>query len=139
MAVGEGDGRIASAPFLAEEGSEGASDDLAAADDHHVGPVDGDLVVEKEGVDRLGGAGEGSPLFTAQEAAQVERVEAVDIFFRVDLVDDAEGVDRSGEGELDQDAVDFGGSVELFDGVEELFFSDACGEGDEVGGDPDGG
>ena len=102
-----GHGRLA----LEHQHGDRLADDVGLADHHHV--ETGHVVVHR--VEQLGHAERGARNDAARagrQAADVDRVEAVDILARRDRAQHDAGVDVRGQGNLDQDAVDFGIGIE---------------------------
>ena len=63
---------------------------------------------------------EGRVDLAGAELADIDEVEAVDVLFRRDRLDDLAGIDVAGQRKLDQDAVDRGIGVELLDQREKI-------------------
>lgn len=123
-AVADGDGGVG---FLEEHG-DGKANDIGAADDDGIGATDFDTTSFEEDHTAVGGTGDKAWFAPFHgEAADVEGVEAVDIFADVDGVKDSFFVDMVGEGELDEDAVDGGVGVEFLDEGEEVVLADIFG------------
>ena len=113
--VGDGDGGITAGTFGHEQEGHGFADDHAAADDDGVGACGFDAGVDEESLAAEGGAGDEAGGVFEREFGDVDGVEAVDVFGGVDGADDFGFVDVLGRGALDEDAVDGGVGVELFD------------------------
>ena len=106
------------------------ADDGAAPDDHRPAAGEGDAVALEQG-DDAGGGRRGEPRLVEPEAADVDRVEAVDVLVGIDAVEHPLLVDLPGERELHQDAVDRVLGVELVEQGEELVLGG-------LGGEPEG-
>ena len=114
-AMGDGDGGIAAGAFGHEQEGHGFANDHAAADDDGMGTCGFDTGVDEEPLAAEGGAGDEAGGVFEGEFCDVDGVEAVDVFGGVDGADDLGFVDVLGRGALDEDAVDGGVGVELFD------------------------
>ena len=72
---------------------------------------------------------------SGDEAADVEGMEAVDIFGGVDRFEDFLCVNLCGERELDEDAVDVVAAIQIFDDGEQFAGADCGGRGDVEAGE----
>lgn len=133
----DSDGGIAVGCFLHQKRSERLADDVTSADDHDVFAQEGDLVVVQENVDAVGCTGNKAVLFSHEQFSCIDRMETIDVFGWIDCREDFVEVDVIGEGELDEDPIDLGVSVELCNFVQKSFFRDRCGELAVEGDDPD--
>ena len=132
--MADGNGSVGPGLFLEKKGGEGSADDEAATDHHYVLAVRVVAYGDQHSMDACGGAGHESGL-AGQEPAYVQGVKALDVFQRVDGVDDVEHVDAGRDGELDEDAVEPVVVVEAFDEVQEVGFGGAGGELEGLGVD----
>jgi hypothetical protein len=123
-AMDDGDGGIAMGCFLHEEGGQWLADDVAPADDDDVFALEWDLVVVEEDVDAVRSAGDEAARLSDEEFAHVDRMEAVDVFCRIDAADDVDGIDAGRQRELDEDAVDLWVFVEEVDFLLQFLFGD---------------
>ena len=123
--VADGDGGVAAD----QQQGGGHADDVRAAQHHGVRAFDLDAHLFEQVDAAVGGAGH-EQRFAAflRQAADVERREAVHVFFDADQRKDALFVDMGRHGQLDQDAVDFGVGVELFDQRFHLFLGGVGGQ-----------
>jgi hypothetical protein len=118
--------------LVQQEHGGGLADDVAAAHNDSMLAGDRKATALENFDDACGRAGREG--WTAGlQAACIHRVEAVDVFGWIDGVEELFGVDLGGEGELDEDAVDFVAVVEGSDEVEHLAGGDGVGGRDEVG------
>lgn len=131
--VGDGDGGVGF--FADEEVGHGFADDHAAPDDDGVFAGGFDAVGFEEFHAAERGAGDEAFVFFKDEFGDVDGVEAVDVFARVDGEDDGFFVDVFRGGALDEDAVDAVVGVELPDEVDELVLGGFGGQGPFLGVD----
>ena len=97
MGVADGDGAIAWLGVGAEQDAHGPADDIAATDDNGMFATGIDLIVFEEQEDAMGGGGdEGGQ--SLHHFPDVDGVKAVDVFGRVDGVDDIIVGNMPGEG-----------------------------------------
>src|ERR1700733_8153932 len=127
MADGDGGVRVH------EEKRHGLADDIAAAEDGGVRALDWNFAAaenfhhaERGAGDEIGASGD--------EAADVEGMEAVDIFGRIDRFEDFLCVNLRGERELDEDAIDFVATIQIIDDGEKFGGADCGGRGDVEAG-----
>ena len=95
-------------------------------------PATGQAAAGEHLHDAGGGAGLQAGL-AALQAAYVDGVEAVDVFVGRDGFEEEFGVDVCGQGELDEDAVDFVAGIEFGDEGKELLGGDAFGRREHLG------
>ncbi len=97
-----------------EEKRHGFADNVAPAQDDGIGAFDLDVVAAQDFHAARGRARDkaGAP---ADEAAEIDGVEAVDVFRRIDRFQDALGVHLWGKRELNQNAVNIIVAVQIFD------------------------
>ncbi len=98
--MANGDGGVC----MHEEKRHGFADDITSAKDNGVGAFDGDLVATQNFHAAGGSAGDESGT-TGDELAEIDRVEAIDVFRRSNRFKDAFGIDLGGKRKLNQDAV----------------------------------
>ncbi|MNZ91816.1 hypothetical protein D3C78_1108110 [compost metagenome] len=112
-----------------------AADDVGGADDHGMQAVQVDSGAVQQGHDAFRRAGL-QYRHALGQAADVERVEAVDILVRVDALEQLRGIQMGGQWQLHQDAVDGRIGVESVDQAEQFFLRGAgvevVGLGDEA-------
>ena len=123
--MADGDGGVG----VHEEKRHGFADDIAAAEDGCVCAFDWNFAAaedfhhaERGAGDEIGASGD--------EAADVEGMEAVDIFGGIDCFENSLGVNLCGKRELDEDAVDFVATIQIFDYGEKFGGADGGGRGD---------
>ena len=102
-----------------EQERHGFANNVAAAENDSVGAFDGDMVATENFHAAGGGAGHEAGA-SANEAAEIDGVETVNVFGGVDGFEDALGVDLFGKRELDEDAVDAIVAIEFVDEVEQI-------------------
>ena len=107
-------------------------DDVATAEDDAVLTSCLDLIATQELNDPLWGSRDEAGKANAH-TPNIDRVEAIDILLWADRFDDALLVDVLGEGELDDEAVNFGIAIEALNLAEELLFGDILFEADKRG------
>ncbi len=122
--VAEGDGGVAWYGFAHHEKCGGFADNLAAPENDDMASFGLDTAVADEFDDTGGGTGDEAAIVFLAESANVDGIEAVDVFMRGDAVEGLGFVDMGREGCLNEDAVDFGVVVEGVNGIKEGFFRD---------------
>src|SRR5882762_11396247 len=97
-----------------EEKRHGLADNVTAAKDDSVGAFDFDVIAAQDFHAPRGGASHetGAP---ADEAAEVNGVKSVDVFGRIDRLQDALDIHLRGKRELNQNAVNVVVAVQIFD------------------------
>ena len=88
-----------------EEKSHGLADNVAAAENDGVSSLDGDVVATQNFHAAGGRAGDQAGA-SADEAAEIEGMEAVHVLGRIDGFKNALGIDLRGKRKLDENAVD---------------------------------
>ena len=128
--MADGDGGVG----VHEEKRHGLADDVAAAEDGCVFAFDWNFAAaqnfhhaERGAGDEIGASGD--------EAADVEGMEAVDIFGGIDGFEDFLGVNLCGKRKLDEDAVDVVAAIEIFDDGEQFAGADCSGRGEVEAGE----
>src|SRR6266852_3932042 len=102
-----------------EEKGHGFADDVAAAEDHGIGAFDLDFVAAKNFHAPCGSASNKAGT-SADEAAEIDGMEAVHVFGGIDSFENVLGVDLRGKRKLDENAVDVVGAIEVFDDGEQF-------------------
>src|SRR5882724_2694718 len=97
-----------------EEKRHGLADDIAAAEDHRVGAFDLDFITAQNFHTAGGSAGDQAGT-SADEATEIDGVEAVHVLGGIDGFEDALGIDLRGKRELNQDAVNVVVAIQVFD------------------------
>ena len=127
LAVADGDG----GGGVEKQHRHGLANDVRATEDDGVFAGDGEVAAMHHFHHARGGAGLKAGL-ARDEAADVDGVEAVDVFGGGDGFEEALGIDVFGERELDEDAVDLVAAVEGVDHGEEFVGGDGLGGGDHL-------
>lgn len=133
----DGDGGVAGEGFAHHEEGGGFADDLAAPEDDDVFTFGLDAAAGDEFDDAGGGAGDETGIVFLAEFADVEGVEAIDVFVGGHAVEGFGFVEVFGKGGLHEDAADFGVGVEGVDAFKEGFAGDVGGEEVELTPDAD--
>ncbi len=108
-----------------EEQSHGFSDDVAAAEDDSVGAFDLDFIAAQN-FHAAGGSASYEAGASADEAAEIDGMETVNVLGGIDGFQDALGVHLWREGKLDENAVDVVVAIEVFDDGEEIESANRC-------------
>ena len=119
-----------------KEKSHGFANDIAAAEDGGVGAFDLDFVAAQD-FHAAGGVAGDQAGTSANEAAEVDGMEAVHIFGGIDGFEDALGIHLRGKRELDQDTVDVVVAIQIFDDGEHFESAYRGSRGDESTGKAD--
>src|ERR1700735_1180402 len=123
MADGDGGVRVH------QEEGHGLADDIAAAADGGVRAFDLNFAAAQDFHHAERGAGDEIGT-TGDEAADVEGMEAVDVFRRIDCFEDFLSVNLRGKRKLHQDAVDIVAAIQIFDDGEKFAGADGGVRGD---------
>src|ERR1700723_2340844 len=123
MADGDGGVRVH------QEEGHGLADDIAAAEDGGVRAFDLNFAAAQDFHHAERGAGDEIGT-TGDEAADVEGMEAVDVFRRIDCFEDFLSVNLRGKRQLDENAVDIVAGIQIFDGGEKFAGADGGVRGD---------
>src|SRR5712692_7096260 len=102
-----------------EEKGHGFADDVAAAEDHGIGAFDLDFVAAKNFHAPCGSASDKART-SADEAAEIDRMEAVHVFGGIDGFENTLGINLRGKRELDENAVDVVVAIQVFDDGEKF-------------------
>jgi hypothetical protein len=102
-----------------EEKGHGFADNIAAAEDDGVGAFDLDFVAAQN-FHAAGRSASDQAGTSADETAEIDGMEAIDVFGRIDCFENTLGIDLRGKRELDENAVDVVGTIEVFDDGEQV-------------------
>ena len=128
--MADGDGGVG----VHEEKRHGFADDVAAAEDHGVGAFDRDFVAAQNFHAAGGSAGHQAGA-SADEAAEIDRMETVHVFGGIDGFEDALGIHLRGKRKLNQDAVHVVVAIQIVDNGEHFESADRGGRSDESAGE----
>jgi hypothetical protein len=127
-----GDGGVG----MHEEKRHWFADDVAAAEDDGVGAFDLDFVAAQDFHAAGGSAGDQAGA-SADEAAEIDRMETVHVFGRVNGFENAFGVNLRGKWKLNENAVDVVGTIQVFDDSEQVESGRGGRRGKEGAGEAD--
>ena len=120
--VADGDGGVGAGPPLHQEGGQGLAHDVAAADDNYVLSVRIAAGADEDLLD-AGGSTRQESGFALQHPALVDGMQTVNVLAGVNVCDGVGLAEVSGQGQLDQNAVEGGICVEAVDERSELLLS----------------
>src|SRR6266404_1861085 len=112
----------------------GLADDVAPAQDYGVGAFDLDFITAQNFHTAGGSAGDQAGT-SADEAAEIDGVEAVHVLGGIDGFEDALGIDLRGKRELNQDAINVVVAIQVFDYGEHFESSSSGRRGEESAGE----
>jgi len=115
LGMADGDGGVG----VHEEKGHGLANDVAASEDDGVGAFERDSVAAQNFHAAGGSAGDQAGT-SADEAAEVDGMEAVHVFGGIDGFEDALSVDLRRKGELNENAVNVVVAIEVFDDSEQI-------------------
>jgi len=115
LGMADGDGGVG----VHQEKGHGFADDVTTAEDDGVGPFDLDFVAAQDFHAAGGGAGDQAGT-SADEATEIDGMETVHVFGRINGFENTLGINLRRERELDEDSVDVVGTIQVFDDSEQV-------------------
>ncbi len=135
--VADRDRRVPADRVLGEQDRQGRPDELAVADDDHLGAVQPDVRAQEQLHDAVRGGGRERGRIAAHHEPHVERMQPVDVLPGVDRGLDRELRDVPRDRELHDDAVHLGVAVQASQRRQQLALGDVGRQVDLLGAHPD--
>ena len=121
--VADGDGSVGALALLGEHRGERHADESGASDDDDVFAGGVGAAAHEQLLDAVRRGGQ-EALAALQDASLICGMQAVDVFERIDAVEQGVGIDAFGQGQLEDDAVHVGVGVEQLDAVADAALGD---------------